>query len=161
MSTGLRRVQLGDTLTLHFALRVNGDTEVDSSFGDTPITLTLGDGTLTPNLEHWLLDIAPGERHVFQLEPLQAFGEYDAELVHLFPLSDFPADQLPQTDSVIEFSMPNGTTLAGLRSAWISTICSQACPLSSRLKSSRFAVNPKIDAPPVKSYCTNIRTIAW
>jgi FKBP-type peptidyl-prolyl cis-trans isomerase SlpA len=113
MSTGLRRVQPGDTLTLHFALRVNGDTEVDSSFGDTPITLTLGDGTLTPNLEHWLLDIAPGERHVFQLEPLQAFGEYDAELVHLFPLSDFPADQLPQTDSVIEFSMPNGTTLAG------------------------------------------------
>jgi FKBP-type peptidyl-prolyl cis-trans isomerase SlpA len=113
MSIGLRCVQPGDTLTLHFALRVNGDTEVDSSFGDTPITLTLGDGTLTPNLEHWLIDIAPGERHVFQLEPLQAFGEYDAELVHLFPLSDFPADKLPQTDSVIEFSMPNGTTLAG------------------------------------------------
>ena len=113
MSTGLQRVQPGDTLTLHFALRVNGDTEVDSSFGDSPITLTLGDGTLTPNLEHWLLDIAPGECHVFQLEPLQAFGEYDAELVHLFPLGDFPADQLPQTDSVIEFSLPNGSTLAG------------------------------------------------
>lgn len=113
MSDTLRQVQPGDTLTLHFALRVNGDTEVDSSFGDAPITLTLGDGTLTPNLEYWLIGIAPGERHVFQLDPLQAFGDYNAELVQMFPLSDFPADRLPQIDSVIEFSLPNGNTLAG------------------------------------------------
>ncbi|MES2407760.1 MAG: FKBP-type peptidyl-prolyl cis-trans isomerase [Pseudomonadota bacterium] len=113
MSDTLRQVQPGDTLTLHFALRVNGDTEVDSSFGDAPITLTLGDGTLTPNLEYWLMGITPGERHVFQLDPLQAFGDYNDELVQLFPLSDFPADKLPQIDSVIEFSLPNGNTLAG------------------------------------------------
>ncbi|MES2366641.1 MAG: FKBP-type peptidyl-prolyl cis-trans isomerase [Pseudomonadota bacterium] len=113
MSDTLRQVQPGDTLTLHFALRVNGDSEVDSSFGDAPITLTLGDGTLTPNLEYWLMGITPGERHVFQLDPLQAFGDYNAELVQMFPLSDFPADKLPQIDSVIEFSLPNGNTLAG------------------------------------------------
>ncbi|MHB1331038.1 MAG: FKBP-type peptidyl-prolyl cis-trans isomerase [Sulfuriferula sp.] len=113
MNDELRRVEAGDTLTLHFALRVNGDTEVDSSFGDAPITLTLGDGTLTPNLEYWLIGITPGERHVFQLDPLQAFGDYNAELVQMFPLSDFPADKLPQMDSVIEFSLPNGNTLAG------------------------------------------------
>ena len=113
MSDALRQVEPGDTLTLHFALRVNGGVEVDSSFGDMPITLTLGDGTLTPNLEHWLIGIAPRERHVFQLDPLQAFGEYNAELVQTLPLSDFPPDKLPQTDSVIEFSLPNGSTLAG------------------------------------------------
>ena len=113
MNDELRRVQPGATLTLHFALRVNGGAEVDSSFGEAPITLTLGDGTLTPNLEHWLIGIAPGERHVFQLDPLQAFGEYNAELVQTLPLSDFPPDKLPQTNSVIEFSLPNGSTLAG------------------------------------------------
>ncbi len=113
MNDELRRVQPGATLTLHFALRVNGGAEVDSSFGEAPITLTLGDGTLTPNLEHWLIGIAPGERHVFQLDPLQAFGEYNPELVQALPLSDFPPDESPQTESVIEFSLPNGSTLAG------------------------------------------------
>ncbi|WP_413436826.1 peptidylprolyl isomerase [Sulfuriferula sp. GW1] len=113
MSDGLRRVEPGDTLTLHFALRVNGGGEVDSSFGDAPITLTLGDGTLTPNLERWLIGVALGERHVFQLDPLQAFGEYNAELVQSLPLSDFPPDEAPLADSVVEFSLPNGSTLAG------------------------------------------------
>ncbi|GBL44461.1 FKBP-type peptidyl-prolyl cis-trans isomerase SlpA [Sulfuriferula multivorans] len=109
----MRQIEPGDTLTLHFALRVNGGVEVDSSFDDAPITLTLGDGTLMPNLEHWLIGIAPGERHVFQLDPMQAFGEYNAELVQTLALSDFSPDKLPQTDSVIEFSLPNGSTLAG------------------------------------------------
>jgi len=113
MSSGLRRVEPGDTLTLHFALRVNGGTEVGSSFGDAPITLTLGDGTLAPNLERWLIGVAPGERHVFQLDPLQAFGEYNAELVQSLPLSDFPPDEAPLADSVVEFSLPNGSTLVG------------------------------------------------
>ncbi len=113
MNGELRRVQPGATLTLHFALRVNGGAEVDSSFGAAPITLTLGDGTLTPNLEHWLIGIAPGERHVFQLDPWQAFGEHNAELVQALPLSDFPPDELPLADSVVEFSLPNGSTLAG------------------------------------------------
>lgn len=113
MRDGLRRVEPGDMLTLHFALRVNEGVEVDSSFGDAPITLTLGDGTLTPNLERWLIGVAPGERHVFQLDPSQAFGEYNAELVQSLPLSDFPPDEAPLADSVVEFSLPNGSTVAG------------------------------------------------
>lgn len=113
MNDELQRVQPGDVLTLHFALRANGDTEVDSSFGDAPITFTLGDGTLTPNLEYWLIGIAPGERHVFQLDPLQAFGEHNPELVQALPMSDFQPDKPPMADSVIEFSLPNGSTLAG------------------------------------------------
>jgi len=36
---------------------------------------TLGDGTLAPMLEQWLIDLVPGERHVFLLDPWQAFGE--------------------------------------------------------------------------------------
>jgi FKBP-type peptidyl-prolyl cis-trans isomerase SlpA len=105
------KVAAGDTLSLHFALRVRGGGEVDSSFGDAPITLTLGDGTLIPSLESWLIGLTPGERHVFLLDAAQAFGERDPALVQRLPLSDFAAR--PDADSVIEFSLPNGTTLAG------------------------------------------------
>ena len=104
-------VQPGDTLSLHFALRLRGGDEIDSSFDDAPITLTLGDGTLIPSLEQWLIGLTPGERHVFLLEPAQAFGARDPALMQILPLTDF--DAMPERDSVIEFSLPNGSTLAG------------------------------------------------
>lgn len=103
----------GDTLSLHFALRVRGGGEVDSSFDDAPISLTLGDGTLIASLEHWLIGLAPGERHVFLLDAAQAFGQRDPALIQTLPLNDFSTNAPPAIDSVIEFSLPNGTTLAG------------------------------------------------
>ncbi len=107
------KVAAGDTLSLHFALRARGGAEVDSSFDDVPITFTLGDGTLIPSLEHWLIGLAPGERHVFLLDAAQAFGEPDPALIQTLPLRDFSASAPPAIDSIIEFSLPNGTTLAG------------------------------------------------
>jgi FKBP-type peptidyl-prolyl cis-trans isomerase SlpA len=106
-------VQPGDTLSLHFALRVRGGNEIDSSFDDAPITLTVGDGTLIPSLEQWLIGLSPGERHVFLLDAAQAFGAYDPALIQTLPLGDFSTEVLPALDSVLEFSLPNGTTLAG------------------------------------------------
>ena len=106
-------VQPGDTLSLHFALRVRGGDEIDSSFDDVPITLTVGDGTLIPSLEQWLIGLAPGERHVFLLDAAQAFGAHDPALIQTLPLGDFSTEVLPTLDSVLEFSLPNGTALAG------------------------------------------------
>ncbi|OYY80158.1 MAG: peptidylprolyl isomerase, partial [Hydrogenophilales bacterium 16-62-9] len=70
-----RTVAPGDTLEIRYALRPRGGDDIVSNFGDPePDTLTLGDGTLSPMLEQWLIDLVPGERHVFLLDPWQAFG---------------------------------------------------------------------------------------
>lgn len=108
-----RRVQSGDTLTLHFALRVKGGGKIDSSFYGAPVTLTMGDGTLAPSLEQWLIGIAPGQRHVFLLDPMQAFGERNPALIQTLSLSDFPPNAQPVPNVVLEFSLPNGTTMPG------------------------------------------------
>ena len=104
----------GDTLELRYALRPRGGDDIVSNFCDTePETLTLGDGTLAPMLEQWLVDLPPGERHVFLLDPWQAFGESQAELVQTMPRADLPPDMAFETDQLVEFAMPNGQTLAG------------------------------------------------
>lgn len=109
-----RTVSPGDTLLLRYALRPRGGDDLVSNFDDPePDTVTLGDGTLEPMLEQWLIDLVPGERHVFLLEPWQAFGISQPELIQTLPLSDLPAGMELQTDQLVEFSMPNGQTLAG------------------------------------------------
>ena len=104
----------GDTLELRYALRPRGGDDIVSNFADAePETLTLGDGTLAPMLEQWLVDLPVGERHVFLLDPWQAFGESRTELVQTLPRTDLPADMAFETDQLVEFAMPSGQTLAG------------------------------------------------
>ena len=109
-----RTVALGDTLQLRYALRPRGGDDLIANFDDAePETVTLGDGTLAPMLEQWLIDLVPGERHVFLLEPWQAFGDSQPELIQTLPKSDLPADMEFEVDQLVEFAMPNGQTVAG------------------------------------------------
>jgi FKBP-type peptidyl-prolyl cis-trans isomerase SlpA len=105
-------VQAGDSLTLHFALRIHGGEDIDSSFNDAPIALTLGDGTLEPALERWLIGLPLNDRHVFILEPQQAFGMHDPQLVQDVPIDEFH-DAPPVLDNVVEFVLPDGSLLSG------------------------------------------------
>jgi FKBP-type peptidyl-prolyl cis-trans isomerase SlpA len=104
----------GDSFLLRYALRPRGGDDLISNFDDAqPETVTLGDGTLAPTLEQWLIDLVPGERHVFLLEPWQAFGESQADLIQTLPKTDVPNDITLEVDQLVEFAMPNGETLAG------------------------------------------------
>ena len=110
----VRTVAAGDTLELRYALRPRGGDDIVSNFEDTEAeTVTLGDGTLAPMLEQWLIDLVPGERHVFLLEPWQAFGLSQSELVQTLRKSDLTDDMELTVDELVEFAMPNGQTLAG------------------------------------------------
>ncbi|MFP5419483.1 MAG: peptidylprolyl isomerase [Gammaproteobacteria bacterium] len=107
-------VAAGDTLKLRYALRPRGGDDLVSNFDEPEAdTVTLGDGTLAPALEQWLVDLAPGERYVFLLDPEQAFGFSQPELVQTLPKTDLPADMPLEIDQLVEFALPNGQTLAG------------------------------------------------
>ena len=110
----VRTAAHGDTLELRYALRPRGGEDIVSNFDEAmPDTMTLGDGTLAPSLEEWLVDLPPGERHVFLLDPWQAFGASQPELIQTLLHSDLPTDLKLEIDQLFEFNLPNGQTLAG------------------------------------------------
>jgi FKBP-type peptidyl-prolyl cis-trans isomerase SlpA len=95
-------------LTLHYRLRLQDvtATEVVSTFGQQPATLQLGSGQLSPALEACLQGLAEGDERQFSLEPGQAFGSRNADLVQkvarlvydekIDPERDYvPGDQVP------------------------------------------------------------------
>lgn len=107
-------VAYGDTIQLRYAVRLRNGDEVVSNFEERePDTLTLGDGTLAQALEKWLIGLSPGERHVFLLEPWQAFGISSEEMVQTVSPQDIPAGMQLEPGTLVEFEMPNGQTLAG------------------------------------------------
>lgn len=108
-------VRLDSLITLHYRIATADDTEIVSTFGSSPATLQLGSGELAPPLEACLEDLPVGERHVFLLEPSQAFGPHNPELLKRLPIGELPnggADIGPLT--LVEFAAPNGAKFAGL-----------------------------------------------
>ncbi len=107
-------VAYGDTITLRYAIRFRDGSEIVSNFEEPePDALTVGDGTLAQALEQWLIGLEPGERHVFLLEPWQAFGASSAELVQTLSPQDIPPGMQLEPGTLVEFELPNGQTLAG------------------------------------------------
>lgn len=107
-------VAFGDTISLRYAIRLRNGDEIVSNFEDAePDIITVGDGTITPVLEKWLIDLKPGERHVFLLDPWQAFGMSSEELVQTISPQDIPVDMKMEAGKLVEFELPNGQTLAG------------------------------------------------
>lgn len=104
----------GDTLSLRFALRLADGREIISNLQDAqPDTMTLGDGTLAPNLERWLIGLPAGERHVFMLEAEQAFGLSQADKIHSLKHAQLDSDAALQVGSLVEFTNAQGQSLAG------------------------------------------------
>lgn len=107
-------VAYGDTISLRYAIRMRNGDEILSNFEEAePDIITVGDGTIAPVLEKWLIDLKPGKRHVFLLDPWQAFGMSTEEMVQIINPQDIPADIKLETGELVEFELPSGQTLAG------------------------------------------------
>lgn len=107
-------VAMGDTILMHYKLGSQNGAELENTFDEDPIEITLGRNELAQNLERCLIGLPSHERHVFMLDPAQAFGHRDECLIQRIPLSEFPPEITPHVKAMIEFQMPNGATLPGV-----------------------------------------------
>lgn len=108
------RVTPNSFVTLHYRLATADDTELVSTFDASPATLQLGSGELAPPLEACLEGLPVGERHVFLLEPEQAFGPHNPQLVQRMARKELPGDGKIEVHALVEFGAPDGSRFAGL-----------------------------------------------
>ncbi len=101
------------TVTLHLSLALEDGTIAESTFGDDPLTIIMGDGTLDHGLELGLYGLTRGKRQRLTLDPGQAFGQRDPGNIHTLPRNTFADGVVPEPGVIIGFETPAGEELAG------------------------------------------------
>ena len=105
-------------LTLHYRIILSESDEVmASTFEEKPATLQMGQGQMAEGLEACLLGMQAGQRKIYELPPLQAYGERQASLfqrVSKKTLAEHAeADTSFEVGDFVEFPAPNGGKFAG------------------------------------------------
>lgn len=111
--SGGQEILPGCPVTLHLSIALEDGSEAISTFGEEPVELTMGDGTLQPGLELALYGLRPGDTQTLSLLPEQAYGLRDPGLIQYMPMTDFEASFTPEVGQIIAFSLPNGEEAAG------------------------------------------------
>jgi FKBP-type peptidyl-prolyl cis-trans isomerase SlpA len=112
MTTPVPTVALGSFLTLHYRLSGPDGADLVNTFADKPATLSLGSGELSPAIEARLIGLSEGTRTTLQLEPGEAFGPRNPQMVQrvamnlLRQLGDI--NETWHVGDVVQFPTPDG-----------------------------------------------------
>jgi len=111
-------------LTLHYRIVLASGPAQGSVFADTfdgrPGTLQLGLGQWAPGLEAALVGHAEGEQFSVTLEPAQAYGDRNPDLIQkvtrkmLAEHAGADADATFEPGDLVEFTAPNGARYSGV-----------------------------------------------
>lgn len=89
--------EIGEIALINYSGRLDDGREFESNRRiSEPLEVKLSSGRLLPLVEKTICDMNPGDHRTIRLEPQQAYGVYDEELVVTIPKSNMPnADELP------------------------------------------------------------------
>ena len=85
-----RKVEVGDTVRVHYTGSLDDGTVFDSSRGREPFEFTTGAGEVIPGFEEAVLGLAVGETVTVRIPPEEAYGLYREDLVIAVPKAQFP-----------------------------------------------------------------------
>lgn len=104
------RIDDGMEVTLHFTVKLEDDTVIDSTREKEAATFQVGDGNLPPGFEAPLKGMSGGESGRFTITPEHGFGQHNPQNVQRLPRDQFE-DEL-EVGTVMSFTDPGGWRVA-------------------------------------------------
>jgi FKBP-type peptidyl-prolyl cis-trans isomerase SlpA len=88
----MEKVTSNSTVEVHYTGRLEDGTVFDSSLveGREPLTATLGQGNLISGFENGLVDMSVGEKKTIEIEPENAYGQINPQMVNEVAKSQVP-----------------------------------------------------------------------
>jgi FKBP-type peptidyl-prolyl cis-trans isomerase SlyD len=114
-------IEQNTVVTLHYRLQAdNAQGElIEETFGSDPLVFLYGAGQMIPEFERQLAGKNEGDQFAFGIASGDAYGEFDADAVAMFPLESFVIDGKLATEMLsignrIPMSDNEGNRLVGV-----------------------------------------------
>ncbi|MBN8430336.1 FKBP-type peptidyl-prolyl cis-trans isomerase [Microbulbifer salipaludis] len=95
-------------VTLHFALKLDDGSEIDSNFEGEPATFIVGDGNLLPGFEQSLLGLKAGDEAEIEIPPEAGFGQRNPSNIQKVKKGHFSPDMELEEGLVVSFDNGDG-----------------------------------------------------
>jgi FKBP-type peptidyl-prolyl cis-trans isomerase SlyD len=102
------KIEKGSVVRMHYTLKDEGGTTIESSDGREPLTYLHGYGQLIPGLESRLNGTDPGVKTSVTVLPKDAYGEKDENAVIRAAKDDFPAGLTLEPGVEVQAETPDG-----------------------------------------------------
>nr|WP_051091022.1 FKBP-type peptidyl-prolyl cis-trans isomerase [Kushneria aurantia] len=96
------------TVTIHFTLRLEDGSEVDTTRGKRAAEFAFGDGNLPPGFEKPIRGMRAGDTRTVEVAPEHAFGPWNPHNVQRLKRSDFSNQDELEEGVVMSFADPAG-----------------------------------------------------
>ncbi len=103
--------QAGDTVRVHYMIKLEGGAVLDDSRDHEPLEFTVGAGRTIPGLEEAVLGMAPGQSKVVTIPSEKAFGPHRQELVFQVERDRMPASLSLKLGQKVDVRGPEGYSL--------------------------------------------------
>jgi len=104
-------------ITLNFSLALETGEEVDSNFGQDPVSFVMGDGSLLPGFERRLLGMRAGDEAEFLIPSEEGFGDPQDDNIQEIPRREFDEGAPPEPGMLFSFADAAGGEVPGMIAA--------------------------------------------
>lgn len=98
----------GDTVRVHYTGKLVDGTIFDSSIDREPLKFKIGDGRLIRGFEQAVVGMTPGESKSITIQPDDAYGQHNGDLVWVVDKHDLPADLEPEVGQQLQSIQSDG-----------------------------------------------------
>jgi FKBP-type peptidyl-prolyl cis-trans isomerase 2 len=90
----MKKVEANSTVTVNYTGKLEDGTIFDSSMvdGREPLKVTLGEGNLIKGFESGLHEMLVGDKKTVEIDPTDAYGEYNDYMIQEVPKSQMPGE---------------------------------------------------------------------
>ncbi|MFX0173052.1 MAG: peptidylprolyl isomerase [Candidatus Hodarchaeota archaeon] len=102
-------VKLGDKVKIEYEGTLNDGTVFDSTEKHGfPLKFTVGNGQFLDDFENAVLGMEIGEEKTINLSPIEAYGDYNQDLIKIIKRDNIPTDKELTLDMLLILNTPDG-----------------------------------------------------
>ncbi len=105
---GAKQVKQGDTVKVEYTGTFDNGTVFDTSEGKEPLEFVAGTGQMIPGFDNAVIGMKTGQEKEIKLQPSEAYGDYDPQLVQEIPREQVPIKEELKQGMVLVVTLPNG-----------------------------------------------------